>query len=257
MLKLSKRLQSIAEQVPENGLVADIGSDHALLPVYLVQSGKVPGAVAGELNEGPYSAALKGVEAAGLSDRIQVRKGNGLAVISPGEAECITIAGMGGSLMSAILSEGLAAGKLQGVRTLVLQPNVGEDLVRRWLFEHRWYLRSELILKEDDKIYEILTAVHEPNADERNRELYDPSFFSLSWDEDEKQEFLFRMGPWLLRAPTDVLRQKWVSETEKLEWVCQRMERSDIEQSKRKLKEIRKDIAKIREVLACLPKDKP
>ena len=79
MIKLSRRLQTIADQVTQGARVADIGSDHALLPVYLIQSGRCPSAIAGELNTGPYQAARKQTAEAGLKAVIEVRQGDGLS----------------------------------------------------------------------------------------------------------------------------------------------------------------------------------
>ena len=106
MIKLSRRLQTIADQVTQGARVADIGSDHALLPVYLIQSGRCPSAIAGELNTGPFQAARKQTAEAGLKTVIEVRQGDGLSVLEPGEADTVTIAGMGGSLMADILEAG-------------------------------------------------------------------------------------------------------------------------------------------------------
>lgn len=102
-----------------------------------------------------------------------MRRGDGLEVLEPGEADCITIAGMGGSLIAAILDRGQKQGKLAGVKTLALQPNVGEDILRRWLLGNGWVLISEHILEEDGKTYEILTAVPEGSeAGRTNEQLY-------------------------------------------------------------------------------------
>lgn len=94
-MELSRRLEKIASYVPDQAVLADIGSDHALLPVYLVQNGKIAAAVAGELNDGPYLAARKQVDGTGTQDRISVRKGDGLSVLRRGEADTVVIAGMG------------------------------------------------------------------------------------------------------------------------------------------------------------------
>ena len=92
-MKLSNRLQQIHDQIPEGSRMADIGSDHALLPVAAIRSGKAVSAVAGEVNSGPYEAASKQVSDAGLEAQITVRRGDGLDVITAGEVDVITIAG--------------------------------------------------------------------------------------------------------------------------------------------------------------------
>ncbi|MGZ4031269.1 MAG: tRNA (adenine(22)-N(1))-methyltransferase, partial [Tumebacillaceae bacterium] len=96
MINISNRLARIASFVPQDMKMADIGSDHAYLPLYLAQSGKIVSAIAGEVNDGPFRGAERNVRAHGMKDKISVRKGNGLAVLEPGEVDVITIAGMGG-----------------------------------------------------------------------------------------------------------------------------------------------------------------
>jgi tRNA (adenine22-N1)-methyltransferase len=81
-VKLSKRLATIAALVPPGGRLADIGTDHAYLPVYLVSEGVVPSAVAGEVNEGPFRTAGEALDRVGLADRIELRFGDGLAVLA-------------------------------------------------------------------------------------------------------------------------------------------------------------------------------
>jgi Predicted SAM-dependent methyltransferase len=252
---LSRRLQAIADLAPPGARVADIGSDHALLPAWLVSSGKSPCAIAGEVRDGPLKASAARVEADGLADLVAVRKGDGLAVVAPGEVDCVVIAGMGGALIASILEAGEAAGKLEGVRTLVLQPNVGEDIVRRWLLEKGWYLASERIVEEDGRWYEILEARRVPDAERLNGALYDGSFLKLDRTAERKRELLLRMGPWLLRQPDDRLTGKWRSELEKLEGICRQIERSDSPEAERKRREIMEEIGLIGEVLACLRTD--
>ncbi|AIQ70488.1 tRNA (adenine(22)-N(1))-methyltransferase [Paenibacillus graminis] len=253
--KLSNRLQLVLEQIPQGSTVADIGSDHALLPVAAVASGRVPSAVAGEVNPGPFEAARRGVAEAGLGKVIAVRRGDGLEVLEPGEADCITIAGMGGALIASILDRGLSLGKLEGVKTLALQPNVGEDILRRWLLNHGWVLTAEHILEEDGKIYEILTAVREEDAEGiTNEQLYRD--FQLAGGTVCDRELLLEMGPWLLQAPNAAFFAKWQGEIAKLQGILTSLTRSEQVSAEERRNQIAAQINQIVEVLACLPKDK-
>ncbi|MHA6483746.1 tRNA (adenine(22)-N(1))-methyltransferase [Paenibacillus sp. strain BS8-2] len=253
MIKLSKRLQRIADFVSKGARVSDIGSDHALLPIYLVKNSICPSAIAGELNAGPFQAARKGTADAGLSTSISVRQGNGLAVLKPGETDTVTIAGMGGSLMSDILEEGYRNGKLDGVKELVLQPNVGEDEVRSWLLRRGWFLQAEDILEEDGKIYEVLHAIADTDAIASNTRIYDSSFLKLPYEKELLNNVLLRMGPHLLRQGSPVLTVKWKSEIHKLERIIKQMSSSDATESMLKANQFRKEIEIIEEVLQCLP----
>ncbi|MMZ51197.1 tRNA (adenine(22)-N(1))-methyltransferase [compost metagenome] len=253
VMKLSQRLQYIMEQIPAGSRLADIGSDHGLLPVAAVRSGRVPQAVAGEVNDGPLRAAQKQVAEAGLTDRIAVRKGDGLAVIKVDEVDVITIAGMGGALIATILEQG--KDKLVSVKQLVLQPNVGEDILRRWLIEHQWVLTSEHIMEEDGKIYEILTAVPDSVSPLKQDALYQP------WKIPDSSlvltpDLLMQLGPLLVKAPNEIFFYKWKLEIRKLEDVLAQVARSDQESAQHKREQLRKQIEQLEEVLACLPKDR-
>ncbi|MGW8957107.1 tRNA (adenine(22)-N(1))-methyltransferase [Paenibacillus sp. NPDC055715] len=252
-MKLSQRLQYIMEQIPVGSRLADIGSDHGLLPVAAMRSGRVTQAVAGEVNDGPLRAAQRQVAEAGLTDRITVRKGDGLAVITADEVDVITIAGMGGSLIASILEQG--KDKLDSVKRLVLQPNVGEDILRRWLIEHQWILTGEHIMEEDGKIYEVLTAVPVSDSPVKQDELYRPLALSGS-SVVLMQDWLERLGPLLIREPDEVFFRKWKLEIHKLQNVLAQLARSEQESAQQKQEQLRKQIEQLEEVLACLPKDK-
>lgn len=255
-VKLSNRLQQLLKQIPKGSRLADIGSDHALLPIAAVESGMAVMAVAGEVNPGPFDAASKGVAEAGLGKVISVRRGDGLEVLEPGEVNCITIAGMGGALIAAILDRGRSQGKLKNVTTLILQPNVGEDILRRWLLDHDWVLVAESILEEDGKLYEILTAVPEDaEAGVTNVNLYRETSLVDS-TMVLGQDILLQMGPFLIQAPNAVFFDKWQGEIQKLEGILTSLSRSELESAENKRKMIQAQIKEITEVLQCLPKDK-
>ncbi|WP_342480495.1 class I SAM-dependent methyltransferase [Paenibacillus sp. FSL L8-0340] len=255
-VKLSNRLQLVLEQIPTGSKLADIGSDHALLPVAALRSGKAVSAIAGEVNPGPYEAARRGVAEAGLGKQIEVRRGDGLEVLEPGEADSISIAGMGGALIAAILDRGKSLGKLAGVKLLALQPNVGEDILRRWLLNNHWVLTAEHILEEDGKIYEILTAVPDGEAAGiTNEQLYRERQLA-GGNMVCSKELLLQMGPWLLQAPNAVFTAKWQSEIAKLEGILASLSRSELESAEEKRSRITAQITTILEVLKCTPKDK-
>jgi tRNA (adenine22-N1)-methyltransferase len=247
MIKLSKRLATIAELVPDGSALADIGTDHALLPVYLVQQGRIRKAVAGELNLGPYEAALRQVRKAGLESSVSVRRGDGLRVLAPGEADAITIAGMGGGLIVNILDQD-EKGVLAHVRTLILQPNVAEDAVRRWLLEHDYVLDKERIVEEDGIAYVILKAVQAPYADRTQEDVYRertlPSGYRLA------REDLIRLGPYLVERMEPEFVRKLREEKEKLEKIRRTIAaQASSPQSAQRLREVEESIGKIANVL--------
>ncbi len=254
MLRLSKRLEMIAEEVPPGSRLADIGSDHALLPIYLAERGAIVRGIAGEVNAGPRDAADRNVRAHGMAGLIDVRLGDGLSVVKAGEADVVTIAGMGGALIASILGQGLD--KLSGVRRLVLQPNVGEFIVREWLYAHGWVLTGERILEEDGKIYEILTAVPEGDAPLTNSKLYR----ERRWPGEQAaagRELLLKLGPYLTDQAPPVWAAKWERELDKLQMIADQLGNSNAEASQQKRTELLNEMEQIREVLRCSQKVKP
>ena len=192
--RLSKRLGAVASYVQKGSRLADVGSDHAYLPLFLVENGIIDYAVAGEVVQGPYQSALTNVVQAGKEELIQVRLANGLAAIeSSDRIDTITIAGMGGRLIADILEADLA--KLAGVQRLILQPNNREDELRIWLQEQGFQIVAEEMVTENQKFYEILVV--------------EPGTMELTPLEQ-------RFGPFLLQEKSSVFLAKWQSELEKL-----------------------------------------
>ena len=142
---LSKRLEQVASMVTKGNIIADIGTDHGYVPIYLVEKGICPKAYAMDINQGPIESAIKNIENYGLSEKIQAIKSNGLEKLEPEKADTIIIAGMGGELIVNILENGLA--KLER-----------GDLVRKYLEEHKWHITDEKMLIDMNKFYTIIKA---------------------------------------------------------------------------------------------------
>ena len=192
---ISKRLELVASFVPQGSILLDVGSDHAYLPIELIERGQIKSAIAGEVVDGPYQSAVKNVEANGLKEKIQVRLANGLAAFEEeDQVTVITIAGMGGRLIATILEEGLD--KLASVERLILQPNNREDDLRIWLQGNDFQIVAESILEEAGKFYEILVV--------------EAGQMKLSASD-------VRFGPFLSKEISPVFVQKWQKEVAKLE----------------------------------------
>ncbi|MBD7906843.1 tRNA (adenine(22)-N(1))-methyltransferase [Sporosarcina gallistercoris] len=196
---LSERLRLVASFAEQGTVLADIGSDHAYLPCWLIQKGQISRAIAGEVVKGPFESAKRNVAKEGLTDKIIVRLANGLQAILPEDGvENVSIAGMGGSLIATILENDLE--RLSGVNRIIVQPNIHAKAIRDWAVSHSWKIVNEAILKEDHKIYEILVL-------ERGEESYNP------------EELL--MGPILLKECSPVFQEKWQGELNEIERVIQ------------------------------------
>lgn len=192
--KLSKRLEAVASFVEQGAILADIGSDHAYLPCNLVKAGKISKAIAGEVVKGPYESAVRNVRKKGLSDVITVRLANGLEAIQEFDGvDTISIAGMGGPLIASILKSGMD--KLQNVKRIITQPNIHSLSIREWAVQNGWKIIDEQILKEDNKIYEIVVL-------EKGQAEYD--------------ELELVVGPILLKQKSEVFIEKWKQESD--EW---------------------------------------
>ena len=155
-MKLDARLAAVAAFVPQGSRVADIGTDHGYLAVALVEEGRAPFVIASDLPVGPCEAARRTVRAEGLEDRIEVRQGDGLTVLQPGEVDTVCIAGMGGVLMTEILAAAPEVWK--SLTALVLQPMTGEEELRRYLYAHAWHVADETLVVADDRLYTIRAA---------------------------------------------------------------------------------------------------
>ncbi len=155
---LSNRLQAVLKLVPTGFVFVDIGTDHAYLPIAAILSGIASRVIAGDVRNGPWQVAKQHIEQAGVEHLIEVRLGDGLDVVQAGEVDAVTICGMGGPLIRDILQQGYNSGKLQGVKRLILQPNIGELTVRRWLRENAFVIIHEEWVEEDGYVYPILCA---------------------------------------------------------------------------------------------------
>jgi tRNA (adenine22-N1)-methyltransferase len=252
-IKLSRRLRTVAERIPQGSRLADIGSDHAMLPVFALQQGLATAGIAGEVVAGPLEAAKRQIREAGLEDRISARLGDGLDVIEPGEASVITICGMGGCTLQSILERG--ADRLSGVERLILQPNVGEAAVRKWMLRHNWLLIDETIVEEEGLFYEVLTAVPIQSDEQAlvGEMLYSSEVIGGRRIE---QDLLLLMGPHLIRNPQPELQAKWNEEIRKRTYIMEQMGKSESIEAARKLARMREETESIKEVLACLQMDK-
>ncbi len=153
---LDLRLRIAAELVRTGSRVADIGTDHAFLPVALVSEGTCPAAIASDIRVGPADNARRNVQAAGLAQAIDVRLGAGLHTVSPDEVDDIVIAGMGGETIAEILSE--APWVRHPRYRLILQPMTRAEKLRAYLFTAGFVIREERIAQVGRHWYTVLCA---------------------------------------------------------------------------------------------------
>ena len=181
-LKMSVRLREIAELLrgPSKLRAADVGCDHGYVSIYLVTHGIAKSCVAMDVRSGPLSGAKENVAEYGLSDIIETRLSDGLKELSPGEADALVIAGMGGNLMRRILEDG-NPGKL-GIKTAVLQPQSDIADFRQFIRESGYVITDEKVIEEDGKFYFPMKVIldkgktSEPACEETFDKAFDKAF---------------------------------------------------------------------------------
>ncbi len=151
---LSPRLKSAASFVPRDCRLADIGTDHARLPIYLIKNGTIENAIASDIADGPLEKAAENLKYYGLTDYVLLRKADGLHAVSDYEADCAVIAGMGGELISHLLKKYIP----KGLKKLIIQPMTDAYFVRRALSKCGFKIVSENIVPERNKMYIIICA---------------------------------------------------------------------------------------------------
>ena len=157
MLNLDKRLEVCAEMVQGGGLVCDIGTDHAYLPVYLVMNGICSGAIASDINSGPLEFAGQTVEKYGCGDKVKLNRADGLENIDLEGVRDIVIAGMGGETIAKILDR--QETRKKGLN-FVLQPMTKAAHLRKWLYKNGFEIVCEKAVREDRFIYTVIRAVY-------------------------------------------------------------------------------------------------
>lgn len=220
-MQLSDRLNAIAAMVPSGAVLADIGTDHGYLPIELYRAGRIPSAIAMDINAGPLKRAQEHIAACGLEDYIGTRRSDGLTALKEGEADCVVIAGMGGRLTVRILE--LGAEVLKGITTLVLQPQSEIDKVRRYLAANGFRIADEDMVFEDGKFYPLMQAVR--------------GTMELRNSMEEKY------GPVLLRKAHPVLRQYLLKEKAAFEKIKARLSLAGGGRSQARLGEIEQELA--------------
>lgn len=154
---LSDRLSAAASMVTRGYRLADVGTDHGFVPIWLVRNGHVPSAIAMDVNRGPLERAKEHIAQAGLNEFIQTRLSDGLCALSVDEADSILIAGMGGALTVRILEKDPPAEL--GAAELILQPQSEISRVREYLCRAGWRIDAEEMVLEEGKYYPMMHCV--------------------------------------------------------------------------------------------------
>ncbi len=229
-MKLTPRLQTIAEKVNKGSIVADIGTDHGYIPIYLIENKYCSKVIAADINEGPLKNAKKQIELNGYEAQIETRLGDGLDVLEPGEVDTIIIAGMGGLLIRDIL---IANPRItQNVERIILQPMVAQSDLRRWLVNNGFKIVDEQLAMEGHKYYEIIVTV-------KGKEVIN-------------EDIYYEVGPKLIEKKDPLLKQYILKQIQIQKAILKELEGNQSNHAKVKSTECREKIFKLEEVLKCL-----
>lgn len=155
-MKLTNRLLKIANLVTPNKRLADIGTDHGYIPVYLLNKGVIDFAILADINKGPLENARSEVNRNKLQEKVDLRLGSGIEVLKKGEVDEIIIAGMGGILIADLLEANKEVA--HNTEKLILQPMQAQEELRIYLLNNGYEILDECLEKEDFRLYEIIVA---------------------------------------------------------------------------------------------------
>lgn len=219
-MRLSRRLQAVARLAEGTGKMADVGTDHGYIPIYLVQEAQAEHAIAMDIKKGPLERAKENIRLYGLEDKIETRLSDGVAELRAGEADTVVIAGMGGALTVNILREGEEI--LSSVETLVLQPQSELHLVRRYLQNNGYCIVTEDIERDEGKYYPMMKVRHG---------------FQKEWEEHES-----RYGKYLIRQKHPILEEYLEKELHTCENILIELQKNQGAHIEKRLEEVEHQI---------------
>lgn len=218
MVKLSNRLQTIAERIKPSKTMADIGTDHGFLPIYLRETGQCHKVIMTDISLPSLEKAKKNAELCSgeIKEGIMLRAGDGLHVISPGEVSAVVIAGMGGRLIRDIMASDMNI--TRSVEKFVLQPRIGQGYLRKWLCLNGFIITEEDLVIEGDYIPEIITVINPGKVSYKAESMY--SGYEERMMSADSGDLIWKIPPWIIRAsgPVDQFLERNIDrEKKKLE----------------------------------------
>ena len=214
MVKISDRLKTAASLIREGAVLADVGTDHGYVPIYLLEQKKIKSAIAMDINKGPLERAREHIHLYGMDAYIQTRLSDGVAALEKGEADSILVAGMGGGLVMHILEEGKDI--CQAAGELILQPQSELCSVREYLAENGYVTEAERMVFEDGKYYPMMRVHYQAEKNEdADKAIKDMENSKEQKKSRYKVECLY--GRYLLMEKNPVLHQYLVKERQVFE----------------------------------------
>ena len=227
-MQLSQRLSSVASMVTAGNCLADVGTDHGYVPIYLYERNIIPHAIAMDVNKGPLERATLHIAESGMREAIETRLSDGLAALKPGEAESVVIAGMGGPLIIRILSA--YPETTESLKELILQPQSEIPEVRIWLYENGYEIVEEHMVFEDGKYYPMFKAMKNPQA-------------------ERLSDLEYKFGKLSVLGEKDVLKAYLVREVTNKQNILKKLMEENSEKSKGRAEEMKALLAELEEML--------
>lgn len=203
-MELSVRLHMIAECVEKGMTVADIGTDHGYVPIYLTKKKISPKVIAMDVNKEPLQKAQENALQYHQSDKITTRLSNGLDALEPGEVDCVIIAGMGGKLIESILLNNKE--KIPTYKKWILSPHKDLESVRGTLEQLNLEITHEDMILEEGHYYTVIVATYNPDLDQKLED---------SGMDQETKELHYKYGKYLIESKNKVLQYEIIEELEK------------------------------------------
>lgn len=182
MIKLSDRLNMIAEEIEKGETMADIGTDHGFLPVYLIQKGISPYAVLGDISVPTLEKSRETAREFLNPNQYSCRCGNGFEILKEGEVDVVVIAGMGSKEMCDIIGKDIE--KSKSFSKMILQPRKDIGILRYFLYKNGFSIEGEKLVRERKYICEILTVRPKEDSDFWNKMREEPEI-SIKWEVPE------------------------------------------------------------------------
>ena len=226
-MELSKRLQAVADLVSSGVTVADVGTDHGYIPIYLVECGKNKCAIAMDINRGPLDRAEAHIRMHGLGEQIKTRLSDGVKKLQIGECDCVIVAGMGGGLVIKIMEDGEEI--FRNLTEFILQPQSEIAKVRQYLCEHNYRIIAEDMVLEDGKFYPMMKVANGSAEEYSTLEL--------------------RYGKLLLREKHPVLKLFLEKEEKTKEQICRQLRKEEGIHIASRIAELENETAQTKEAL--------
>lgn len=227
---ISNRLKIVANQIKNSKTIADIGTDHAYVPIYLCLHNKIDNAIACDINKGPLEKAKENIKKYHLESRIDTLLGSGLEKIEPNQVDALVIAGMGGKLIIDILSNKLET--VRALKQMVIQPQLDVYQVRKYIHTIGFSIENEEMIIEDNKYYNIISAM--PGSECYNNDIE------------------YKLGKLLIERKNPILKKYLGINIEKNNIIIEKLNSKSTTASIKRIEILQKEVNTLKEVYHCL-----